>query len=725
MKRPMVFIGTFSALSALLCALGLNIQLICTAAALSAAVLAVIFRRSLLPLVLAAVFSIVIAAEFSAAEQKALRLAEEYDGKELVISGTVHGVPDISGNREVCVLDTDLGLVELTRYGERSERPDIGDTMTLPVRLSAPSLPENDYAFNSRQYYYSRKIFLTASDEGDADIERCSKLSPSIIAGRLRKNAVSSGEKKLSGTALELYGAVVFGDRSLLSYELRRSLTNAGLSHIAAVSGMHLSTVVLLLTFLGRCIFGNGRLCTLLCIAAVVGFTLITGAGYSVVRSCIMSLIILFARLFRRDADSLSSLGAAATVMLLFNPMVIYNAGFQLSALSTLGILLFVPIADSRLCKLPKPVRIFAEAAVISLSAQLGLFPVLIFQFNSFPTYFLLSNLLAAPLIAAAMLFGLMLPLFSEIAPIAELLGKLCNAVFSLIAEASERIASLPYALIPARAPSPLLFAAYIFAVAALLMLLKGIKRWGYIACAALILGSAGMYGMYLDGRVPRVSFLNVGRGDCTVFRLSDGSTVLADVGTNAYTVEDYLLGCGMGCAEALIITNAGSEHLGAAEALLADGAVKRLYLPYTEDESFRHLAAVAKNLGIKAEYYSDRSDIRISNLHISAVGYNEGMALLAEHGGTRILLCSDGYTEWADCDIVKTPNHGTGEYNYANEIEAASPLYAVVSGNENALSRCAYSSALTSRGVRVFHTASCGTVEFSLGDKIEVRTTK
>lgn len=719
LKRPAALAALFTLSGAVLCALGLSPLLIAGAAAFAALILGIIFHGGALALTVAVVFASAAAFGFSAADSRATSLAEKYNGEELLLTGKICRTPVHYSSRTEYTLKTDLGFVELTCYGgQLGTAAEAGDKISAYVRLSAPSLPDNDGGFNERLYDYSRKIYLTAVAQGDIAVKREASLSPWRLAGKIQNAAVFGGSLYMTGDALGLYGAMVFGDRQYITTELQSCLREAGLSHIAAVSGMHLSIVISALMFLLLPLFGRGRFSGFAAIAAILAFTLITGGGNSTVRACIMSIIFLAAQMLYRDPDSLSSLSTAVTLMILFNPMIIYSSGFQLSALSTLSILLFVPLWKPKLKSAPKPLRVVGEILIVSLAAQLGATPVLMCAFNSLPMYFILSNLLVIPVMTVALPLGLLLPLIGKIPFLGRLWGGICSAVFEYIALAARKIASLPYAVLSVGGADFLLIAAYIFLAAALLLFCKRYKRSSLAAAAAaLLLAAAGGARTYEAAKIVSVSFLNVGRGDCAVFRLPKGRTVMVDGGSSGYDAEDFLDWCGREIVDAAILTSKSREHMSGLLYLTENGNIGRLLLPaeLCGDADCAPLLKAAEDCGTAVEYYGEGSELYVSGLTVRRTAYNGGASLIAQYGETRILFCADRYTPWPDnCSAVKIPNHGYGKYNYENEIGKAAPEIAIVSGYASANGGCTQT--LEKRGIPYYVTGERGTVTLTLG---------
>lgn len=727
LKRPMVLIAIYMAASAVLCALGAGAAVVFIAAAAASLIFVPGFlfppygtrRRDMAVeaavIITAVVLALVVAVSFGAMENRGESLAKEYAGKETVIEGEVYSSPEIYENREVSVIKADIGFVELTRYGSRAEHPGIGDRVRLKVKLSAPAAPKNDHGFNEKTYLYSRRIYLTATDSGDMEITKTNKISPRILAGRLQSAAVGRGELYLRKDALALFGAVVFGDRRHMDYELRKSLSDAGLSHVAAVSGMHLSIIAMILMFLLSKLVGKGRLGVGAAIVGVVAFAFLTGGSASVTRACIMSVIYLSSKLVYREADGLSSLSAAVILMLFFNPMIIYSPAFQLSVMATLGILLFMPHWQKKLAALPRPAKAAAGIILVSLAAQLGAMPFIIYQFNAFPTYFLLSNLLVVPILSVIMVVGLLLPLVGGLPVIGLFWSRLCSWSFGYIALVAGKISGLPGAVIPVRRPGAAVIIAYAFAVAMLYVLfLKRKKTAALLAAVTLVFACLGGVHIYKDNRRASLSFLNVGRGDCAVFCLPKGRTVIVDGGSSSYIVEDFLLGEGRSRIDAAIITSDKREHISGIAELAAKGLVSRIYIPSVLSGSDA-VKVILIETDAKIEFYGEKTRFSIYGLKLRQWAYNEGAALLAEYEGERVFFCSDGHTDWPACSIVKTPNHGSGKYNYVTEINRTLPVHAVISGTASAADKCSYLEALTKAAADVHITGAEGTVTFEL----------
>jgi competence protein ComEC len=222
--------------------------------------------------------------------------------------------------------------------------------------------------------------------------------------------------------------ALLTGYRGNMDKELSWEYAGTGVAHIIAISGLHLGMIqaglLFLLAPLAKIRHGK-NIRALMVIVLLWVFTFITGAGPSVLRSALMFTILLFGEVIGRKGNSYNSLLASAFMLLLVNPNVLFDVGFQLSYSAVLSIFMFsAPIGrwiQTGNKWIDKTWQLFS----VTLAAQILTLPFVVFYFNQFPVYFLLANFVAIPLSWVALNLSLILTLFLFwIPPVAALLGK-------------------------------------------------------------------------------------------------------------------------------------------------------------------------------------------------------------------------------------------------------------------------------------------------------------
>lgn len=247
--------------------------------------------------------------------------------------------------------------------------------------------------------------------------------------------------------------AMALGDKSAMSRELKDVYAVSGASHVLALSGLHLGIIYMLLSLLvvGR----RFRVVSQVVIVfSIWAFVLLVGMSSSVVRSALMISVYALLSLANRNRASLNALALAVILILLFSPASLYDVGFQLSFSALLAILLIQPLFER-----PRIVTFLFDRPVlrwlyglctVSISAQVGVAPLIAYYFGRFSTYFILTNLLVIPLTTAILylaLTTLLLPVAGVL--LVKMVGWL-NASLSFIAT------SLPCASIEGLHPSVL-----------------------------------------------------------------------------------------------------------------------------------------------------------------------------------------------------------------------------------------------------------------------------
>ena len=209
-----------------------------------------------------------------------------------------------------------------------------------------------------------------------------------------------------------LVKALTTGDRSALDKETVRIFRSSGAAHLLALSGMHLGIIYLMLTGLLRPL-GHGRRARVLRYGVVVcgcgAYALLTGSGPSIVRAALFIFLWETAKLLGRRPDAMRVWCGGLILQLALNPSVITQLGFQLSYLAMAGIFLLFPLlrdgypSEGRVSdRLNLPRRIW-DALALAISCQFFTAPLSWLTFGTFPTYFLLTNLLAMPLTTVLM----------------------------------------------------------------------------------------------------------------------------------------------------------------------------------------------------------------------------------------------------------------------------------------------------------------------------------
>jgi competence protein ComEC len=203
-----------------------------------------------------------------------------------------------------------------------------------------------------------------------------------------------------------ILSALTIGYQDALTDDLKQGFRTTGTVHVLSVSGLHVGIIYLMISFLLGFIRRETKYywlkpCLIIILLWIYAF--ITGLPPSVVRASAMLSILCISEIFGRNSFSLHALFIAAFLMLLVNPFLLFDIGFQLSFVSVLSILYLQPRA-SRIIKVEnKCIRNVWQLFTLSLVAQLATFPICLYYFGTFPTYFFITNLVIVPLVSLIM----------------------------------------------------------------------------------------------------------------------------------------------------------------------------------------------------------------------------------------------------------------------------------------------------------------------------------
>lgn len=252
--------------------------------------------------------------------------------------------------------------------------------------------------------YRAYRVYLTASSSAEA--LTVTPGEPSRLV-RWRQTLLNAPDLLLGGEVSGLVRAVCFGDKSGLSDDTLDAFAQVGLSHIVAVSGFHMNLIVMGLLALLRRLGCHRRLVALAVLPFPLIFAWMAGFSYSALRAGAMCLVTLSGILFRRLPDARNSLGAAVLLILLLDFSAVYDLGFQLSVVSTLGLLVSTDESArrTRSPRRPEWVQSLGSALRAGVAATLATLPLVALHFQSVSLLSPLSTVAVTPL-ATGVLFG-------------------------------------------------------------------------------------------------------------------------------------------------------------------------------------------------------------------------------------------------------------------------------------------------------------------------------
>ncbi|WP_340004549.1 ComEC/Rec2 family competence protein [Paenibacillus sp. FSL K6-0276] len=306
-----------------------------------------------------------------------------------------------------------------------------GDEVLLSGVLEEPAVARNIGGFDYRAYLHTKKIHWLLKGQGAENVRATvpDSWSPLTIF-RLNDSARMVLGAELDQLFQERHSGymkgLIIGMQDDLDPDTFKQFSQLGLTHILAISGMHVAVYVGVLLFLFRRLRLTKETALTLTFILVPVYVLLSGAGPSIVRAGLMSMIALLAARIGILKDGLNILAASALVMLIWNPYMLLSVSFQLSFLVTLGLMVYVPLMNPLLSALPRWLK---GAVSVTLVAQLVSFPLTIYYFNQFSLLSFVANLVFVPFITFVVL---------PLGTIALLLGRLWEDVAEVMAQVTE-----------------------------------------------------------------------------------------------------------------------------------------------------------------------------------------------------------------------------------------------------------------------------------------------
>lgn len=332
-----------------------------------------------------------------------------------------------------------------------SDAIQMGDVVIASTKLEIIQNKNNPGEFDAEKYWGAKSIDLIGFvGEGNYQfLDHVNQSSLSLFFDGLRNFMSNVLSDHLEEEELAVANALVLGDKDFLSAETRKSFASAGAMHVLAVSGLHVGIVLVLLMFFFKQfprVFSKNRalIAALLVIWCYAG---LTGLSPSVLRATIMFTILSISTLIGRKGNNVNTLFFSAFVMLVWEPMYLFDIGFQLSYLAMIGIFVFYQPISRMFFISYKPLKWIWDGTSVGIAAQITTFPLSLYYFHQFPNFFLLTNIGMMLLAGVCLSVGLLLSLVSKIGYLSNVVGYLTFLLFSGMLFFVQFIESIPGAL--------------------------------------------------------------------------------------------------------------------------------------------------------------------------------------------------------------------------------------------------------------------------------------
>lgn len=725
------------------------------------------------------IFFLLGSLEFLYVDQLQLRVLDEFDGKEVTVKGHIVSEPEVKGERVTYIVRVNSmkqgyngtfvkskGKIMLsTLTSKEGSLFDYGRELVFEGVLQQPKGVRNPGGFDYRRYLAQKgvgaSVFSLAYAIEPGEGKKGNMLVQTGL--KIRQSIIAVIEKSLPRQQAGLLNGMLIGYREGLSDEVEEAFSNAGLTHIMAVSGANVAFLILPLAFLFKMLKIRKVVANGMTIAFLVLFVLVTGFEPSVLRAVVMASILLIAAILYREPDTYAAIALSCMILLVASPCMLFNIGFQLSYGATLAIVMLYKNIKKLITVSFLPGWI-TDILGATIAAQLGVLPITLVYFNKISLIALIPNLLAVPMLELITILGMLMALLGQFSlAISQLIGYINNIFLSAVLYITKLASSVPFATVKTVTPPIILSFAYYIVVWFLLwykplkkIVLKTRHTAIFLSFIALFILTGSLQPRQLE-----VVFLDVGQGDSAFIRTYTGKTVLIDGGgsTNPSrisrigetTVLPFLLDSGVGQLDVMIATHSHSDHIQGLNDVLKQMKVKKLIIPSLKDENgFEGLLQTAgsKNVAVlrcsKGETIrlDERTSMQVLNPEFECSAdedslNNTSLVLRLCYEETEILFTGDAEAEVEDeltskailltADVIKIGHHGSSTSSGKAFLEKVSPQAAIISVGKNNFGHpsTAVLDLLEQSKIKYFRTDECGAVVLkSNGRRIKIKKT-
>ena len=522
-----------------------------------------------------------------------------------------------------------------------------GDKITFSGTYTKPEVQRNYKGFDYSEYLKQIKIFGTIKSEKIKILGRNHGNIFFQISNKIFNKILSNTKKILKEETSSILLGLILGYKTDIDEETQENFRNASMSHILAVSGMHVAYVILGINLILKNIIGK-RNTDILSILILIFYMFITNFSPSITRAGIMGIIMIFSKLIYRKNDIYNAMSISLLLILIYNPFLIQNLGLQLSYVGVMGIVIFNKSilnflknikVNNKVYKYkirPKVQRYLdkiKEIISVSISVQMSILPIILYNFNTFSPYFLISNLVLSFVIGPIIILGfLLIVIILMKASIAEILVPIIQIGIKFLNFISN-IGKLPLSKIYVATPSLFSILIYYLSIIILffvyniylsknpnktqirvknliaLMKIKVRQNRQKLKCLLVII----IFLVLVVNLIPKnlkIHFIDVGQGDSSLIITPQNKTILIDGGGSSSsdfdvgenTLIPYILDRGFTKIDAVIISHFDHDHVGGILTLMQELKIGKVYISKQTEksENYDEFLKIAKDNEIK-----------------------------------------------------------------------------------------------------------------------------
>jgi competence protein ComEC len=669
-------------------------------------------------------------------------LSPRFYGERVIVDGRIDSEPIRKGTRSEMVVHAErifrqtksqlvsrrlLVHVVKSAHWVNGDSLQTGDAVRFTGTLEPMPGARNPGEFDYGRYLALNGVqgFVTVRDSNAIALrDRTKGITLSSIIGRAQKEIYGVFDRYHKTEEAGYLKGVVFGYRADLSAELKQSFMNTGTIHILAVSGSNVVVVAMIFSSLIGFLRVSRNTATLLTLIGLLWYMVITGLSPSVVRATIMGCAILGGTFLGRKGDVYNSLGFAALVMLVWDPLYLFDVGFQLSFAAVVSIVYYYPKLEPLIELIPGKlvrtslVKSGLQLFLVSLAAQIGTMPFTAFYFGRVSVVAVVANLIVVPVSGVNVLLGFATVASSCVSDwVAANYAALDDLIVVMLLKFVHWCSKVPFAYVETMRVGGAFTAVYYTMVTFLFSMRKPRSLVTSTAALLVILNFVVYRGILADSRpILCATLIDVGQGDAILLELPNRHAVLIDTGPQFMTndsgermIAPLLKRKGIDVLDAIILTHPHDDHTGGCKYLLENFKVGSLIVSDSTWPSrpFKEMLARARLVGVPilraraGESLQFDPTTRIFVLHGAPKSHvrdlnDQSIVVKVVYGKSSLLLMGDasirvegelldGGSSVLSSEVIKVAHHGAITSSCLEFLRTVNPAMALISvGREN-----------------------------------------
>jgi len=558
--------------------------------------------------------------------------------------------------------------------------------------------------------HQGKGIFLLGYEEDSVQLQKPEQVPRWTFPARLRHKLLNILNDYFPADTAAFAKALLLGDRTGIDYETNTAFKISGISHVIAVSGLH---VTILFTLISILCFRRRWLVAVLGIPALLLFAAAAGFSPSITRACIMQCLMIMATVLNREYDGPTELAFSCFVMLLTNPLVVTSVSFQLSVGCMIGIFLFSRRINAYLTEVfigkrkrfVKVKRWIIGSVSVTLSAMTLTTPFVAYYFGTVSLIGIITNLLTLWVISFIFYGIILVCLLSTFWSGGAFFAAAVIAwPIRYVLTVSKLLASFPLSAVYTASVYIVIWLVFCYMLLAGFLLSKTKRPTVFVCCVVIGLCTA-LTASWLEPQKDdsRLTVLDVGQGQCILLQ-SEGKTYLIDCGGSngeeaADAAAEQLLSQGVFYLDGVILTHFDADHSGGMEYLLSRIPTEILFVPDCIDEEdvldrIAPLVGQVMELNENVMLTYGTTELTIFGPVVPDSGNESSLAILFRHENCDILITGDrsGFGERIllktaqipEVDILVAGHHGAANASCEELLEATKPEIVVISVGEN-----------------------------------------